>query len=161
MDIIYFALEHALELILTVLLPWALPKLYKLLRDKIENETLEGISVRSTSAVIRAVAYVAQTYTDELKAGRAPDSDGGSKLTDQEKSAAKRAAIEAAKSFLGKKGLDELMWMLGLSSIEGVDVYLGKQIEAVVGASKAPPAAAVAVLSPRKVSEAPTDPFGP
>lgn len=93
----------------------------------IESKLIREYVARAWDETKAAVLLVGQTYTDEIKAGRA---DG--KLTSEEKAIAKRRAIEAAKKNIGMEGLKRL------ARIFDVDDWLGDKVEAVVAATKTP-----------------------
>lgn len=133
-SILYHILEIAIPLALAAL-GYGAQALAAFLKSKTKNETIGGILYRLTFAANDAVAYVMQTYVKEIKAAREPDSDGGTSLTDHEKAYAMRQAINAAKSFIGQKGLDEIMKVLGLSEA-AVDTLLEKKIEVAVNQAK-------------------------
>lgn len=104
----------------------------KYLWGRIKNETAAGIIERAYFAVTRATQEVWQTYVQALKEANA---DG--KLTDVEKRNAKKLALDAAKKYLGKKGIAELIKILGVDP----DDWLGGLIESVVGERKLLPPA--------------------
>lgn len=97
---------------------------------RIGNDYARGVVSRAYEEVRSAVLEVAQTYTSELKAGRA---DG--RLTESEKTEAKQRAIARAKSNIGRKGLERLARVLDLESVEG---WLANRTEAAVAQYKHP-----------------------
>lgn len=133
-SLLYTILEVAIPLVVAAL-GYAARWFARWQKTKIENDNISTVTANLTIAVNDAVAYVSQTYVSALKAARAPESEGGSVLTDTEKSAALRAAVEAAKSYLGTKGLAKLMEVFGLSEA-AADTLIAKKVEAAVGHSK-------------------------
>lgn len=123
--------------LLLAALTWASAKAAQLITAKVKNEYLKGALIRLDDAVTAAVKEVQQTFVGSLKDARA---DG--KLTPEEVATAKRSALDAAKSYLGIKGLVELAAVFGLD--EGtIDKLLGKRIEAAVHDLRAAEAPAV------------------
>jgi len=105
----------------------------------IDNATIGGIAQRAWKEARDAVAEVNQTYVNELKAGRSPSSEGGSRLTGSEKAKAKAMALAIVKSNLGAKGIRRLGRVLKVD----LNGWLGTRIEAAVSEVKP----AIAVLS--------------
>lgn len=132
--------------VVTAALTWAGAKLVNLIQAKTKNEYLKGALVRAEQAVQTAVLEVKQVYVDAIKVRSA---DG--KLTSEEAEEAKKLAIDAAKSYLGTKGLAVLVDVFGFDG-SALDSFLGGKIEATVSqvpsasvakvvASSSPPAA--------------------
>ena len=99
--------------------------LLKKIADKVKGDYINGVLSRAIKAVEEAVLSVKQSYVDQMKA----DTQDG-KWTKVEKARAKARAIEEAKSYLGAKGLAELVKILGLDSLDG---FLGGLVESAVG----------------------------
>lgn len=131
-ELVLQALEYGLPILMGTVLTWLLAKLGQFINAKVKNEYLAGTLVRLKDAVHAAVSEVSQSYVDGLKAGRSPNSADGSKLTHEEKQAAKKKAVDAAKSYLGKKGLKELAKVFGLKADAALDEFLGGQVEKAV-----------------------------
>lgn len=97
---------------------------------KTGSERAGVIAERLGVALERAVKATWQTYAEDLKKGR---SDG--KLTDDEKAEARKRAIDFAKSYLGPKGIRELLWVLGIDSSK-LDGALGDMLEPFIAKAK-------------------------
>lgn len=124
-----------LELIPILLTP-VLALLGKLLADlirgKVKNEYLQGALLRLNEAAKTGVSSVGQTYVKKMKEGKA---DG--KLTDEEKKAAKDAALREVKDLLGPKGLKEIAKVVGIPvASKAMDSMLESKIEAKVKDNK-------------------------
>lgn len=111
-------------------LSWLAVWAAKLIAAKTKNEYLAGVLHRTTDAAIAAVKEIEQTYVSAIRAGKA---DG--KLTDDEKTKAREAAMASLKSHLGTRGLGELAKVLGGG--DGLDKYLGTRMEAALHTIKA------------------------
>lgn len=113
---------------------YLLPKIKEWLDTKIDGEKhgyAEKVAIRATDAVYTAVSEVGQTYVDAIKAGKA---DG--KLTDEEKSEAKKRAEKRARELIGPKGIKVLADVLGAG---GVGTFIASKVEAAVADSKPRP----------------------
>lgn len=97
--------------------------LAKLLQAKTGSEKLGQITERVGSVLERSVKAVWQVYAKEIVKGK---EDG--KLTDEEKLKAREMAIDFAKSYLGPKGIQELLWITGIE-VDSLDGTLGKMLE--------------------------------
>ena len=109
--------------ILVILGGWIALKVKALLDAHITNATLNGVLTRLASTVETAVSSVYQQFVEPIKAG-------GS-LTDNQKAQAKAMALAEIESHLGMKGLQELEYVLGWSSVQ-VDANLSSHVEAAV-----------------------------
>lgn len=122
-------------------IPWiatfVLGLLGKYVYSKIENETWRGIATRATAEVFDAAQEIHQTYVKQIKKGR---EDG--KLTDGEKAAAKKAAVDTAKANLGMKGFTRLAKVIG--GANAAEKYLATKVESAVSSLKAADAVAEA-----------------
>lgn len=87
---------------------------------------------RALTEVGDAVLDVCKTYVEAIKEARA---DG--KLTDEEKAAAKKLAVDTAKRNIGRDGLERLAKVLGFDAAT-LDQWLGTKVEAAVASM--PPA---------------------
>lgn len=107
----------------------------RFLADKIENERV-GQMIAAAGQELRAVVTeVINTHVEALKLANA---DG--KLTDSEKAAAKKMAIDKFKENFGVTGIKRMTKILGISG--SVDSWLGTQVEATLADMKeraAPP----------------------
>lgn len=126
----------AMAPMLVALAGWAAKKLADYVNAHVKSTLLAGILTRLDFAVLNAVQAIEQTME------AAPP--------DQKKA----AAIAAAKSYLGSKGLDEALKILGLTSSDG-EQMIATHVEAAVmklgmkqdaiAAATSEPAAKVAV----------------
>lgn len=126
---------------LLALIGWLSLKLADLIKAKTDNAYVQGVLLRLNDAVWTAVREVEQTMVGALKA---TNTDGSGKLTETSQANAKTAAINTIKEHLGPKGLAELGDIIGVAG-PALDQFLGKRVEAVVNAAKAP---AVPTLRP-------------
>lgn len=124
-------LEAALPL-LTVVLGWASVELSKFIRAKTKNEALAGALVRLNDVVFTVVKALNQTVVDELRKASA---DG--KVTKEEVEKIKATALAQVKSHIGPKGIDELLYVLGLKDEAALDKFVADKVEAAVGDVKA------------------------
>lgn len=110
---------------------WVLGFLVGLLGSKLGGKGRAAeILLRLAVAMKDAVLEVHQTYVEARKAA---SEDG--KLTDEEAEEAKDLAIEAAKAYLGPKGIRELLGVLGIGE-DALDGWLGGKVEATVAELK-------------------------
>lgn len=126
-------LVPALGSLLIALISWLTYYLANLIKAKVSNTYLQGALVRLDDAVFSAVRMVSQTYVDAIK-----DASADGTLTNEEKYAAKTKALDAAKSYLGAKGLALITQVLGLTG-PALDAYLGGKIETAVAVVNAVP----------------------
>lgn len=122
----------ALSPVFLALLGWVAKKIADLIHANVKNAYLKGALVRLDYAVINAVKEVEQTTVEEMRKANA---DG--KITKDEVHRIKAAALASAKSYLGKKGLDELLKVLGIGSEAEVNRVIGNRIESAVHDLKA------------------------
>jgi hypothetical protein len=118
------AIIAALSPVIVALIGVLSAKLVELINAKAKNETVKGILARLTEAVTDSVGEVYQTEAEALKEAMA---DG--KLTEEEKARLRQIAIDHAKSYLGPKGLAELMAVLGLATEGDADKVIGGKVE--------------------------------
>lgn len=119
------------SLLITVL-TWGAVKLTQYIQAKTKNVLVQGILIRATDAVTTSVKEVSQVYVDAIKEASA---DGV--LTKEEQARALELALFKAKQHLGPHGLQELLFVLGLSSKSpeapaALDSFLTSRIEATV-----------------------------
>ena len=107
-------------------LSWLSVKAAQLISVKVMNEQLKAVLLRLDDAVLAAVREAQQVFVDKLKAASA---DGA--LTPDQRTQAKQAAIDSAKSQLGATGLAEVGKTFGLEST-AVDKLLSTRVEAAV-----------------------------
>lgn len=111
--------------------------LAKLIKSKVANETVQQALLRANEAVWTAVQSVEQEYIKSLKAAKDPSSEGGASITQAEAKQARQLALQRAKSFLGRPGLELLGYVFGFGE-GGLDSFLLSKIEAAVGTSSHP-----------------------
>jgi len=92
----------------------------------VKNEQLKAVLLRLDDVVLAAVREAQQVLVDKLKATSA---DGA--LTPDQRTQAKQAALDSAKSQLGATGLAEVSKTFGLESA-AVDKLLSTRVEAAV-----------------------------
>jgi hypothetical protein len=117
---------EALSPLLLAALSWLSLRIAALINAKVRNERLHGILSRLDDAVFMAVREVEQVFVSMLKTA----SDDGA-LSADERRDAKDAAVRAARSYLGARGVTELAKVLGLVDDE-VERLLGARVEAAV-----------------------------
>ena len=105
---------------------WLGRRVGELIQAKVSNETLQGVLIRLDGAVVTAVKDLQQTVVDEAKAAA---EDG--RISREECRRIKGKAIRQVKSFLGPKGLRELVEVLGLGELNAED-FIGSKVEASV-----------------------------
>jgi hypothetical protein len=121
------AIIAALSPVIVALLGVLSAKLVELINAKAKNETVKGILARLTAAVTDAVGEVYQAEAEALKEAMA---DG--KLSDEEKARLRQIAVDHAKSYLGPKGLAELMAVLGIATEADADKVIAGKVEKVI-----------------------------
>jgi predicted Zn-dependent protease len=109
---------------------WALAKVASYFKAKTNIEYVQGAIGRLNEAVVMAVREVEQTVKAELVKAK---SDG--KITAAEAKGIKAAAIAAAKSYLGAKGIAEIIKVLGIDA-SLIDKLVGGKIEQVLSEMK-------------------------
>ncbi len=124
---------EALSPLFLAALSWLSLRIAAFINAKVRNERLHGILARLDDAVFMAVREVEQVFVSMLKTA---SEDGG--LTAKERRQAKDAALQAARSYLGARGLAELSKVLGLHDDE-VDRVLAARVEAAVYNLRAQP----------------------
>jgi hypothetical protein len=111
-----------------------------------------SVLAKLNDAAGTAVAVVAQTYVDGLKAALADDG----KISDAERVKAKRMAIQKAKAYLGSAGLGELKRAFHLTDTAELDELIGDKIEAAVRAQKGRGEGLALLLEPHVGEPTPT-----
>lgn len=101
-------------------------RLTTFIHGKVKNEYLEGVLLRLDDAVLTVVKDLEQTIVREIKRASA---DG--KIPVEERRRIKDMALAKLKSYLGPKGLQLLVKVLGLSG-SALDAFLVSKIEAAV-----------------------------
>lgn len=105
---------EALSPLLLAALSWLSLRIAALISAKVKNERVQGILVRLDDAVFLAVREVEQVFVSMLKTA---SEDGV--LTAEERRQAKDAALQAARSYLGTRGLAELGKVLRVAGGRG------------------------------------------
>lgn len=85
---------------------------------KIKNEYIRELMVRFSDACGVAVREVEQAYTNEIRKAQDPNSQGGKKITKEEGKKAMWLAKECAKSYIGSRGIYELIKVFGINDFE-------------------------------------------
>jgi uncharacterized protein YidB (DUF937 family) len=114
-----------------LILTWAGTSLARYIQSKVKNEYLKNALTRLDDAVVNAVKFVQQTVVDAIR-----DANKDGVITDVEKANIKQKAIDAVKSYLGKKGLLEIAKILGLDD-GALSALISTKIEAAVHDLKA------------------------
>jgi len=117
---------EALSPLLLAALSWLSLRIAALISAKVRNERLHGILTRLDDAVFMAVREVEQVFVSMLKNA---NDDGA--LSADERRDAKDAAVRAARSYLGARGVAELCKVLGLVDDE-VERLLSARVEGAV-----------------------------
>lgn len=117
---------EALSPLLLAALSWLSLRVAALINAKVHNERLHGILTRLDDAVAMAVREVEQVFVSTLRTA-----SGDGDLTAEERQQAKDAALQAARSYLGERGLAELCKVLGLTYDEAHRV-LAARVESAV-----------------------------
>ncbi|HEX2873071.1 MAG TPA: hypothetical protein VHP33_17535 [Polyangiaceae bacterium] len=124
---------EALSPLLLAALSWLSLQVAAFIKTRVQNDRLRGVLERVDDAVLVAVREIEQVYVSRLKNASA---DG--ELTADERKDAKDAAVTAARSYLGVRGLVELGKVLGIS-IDDVDRVVSARVEAAVYNLRAQP----------------------
>ena len=127
MEMLMAALEYLAPALLA-LLGYLSSRFVMYLNKKHKSDYLKGLLERLNDSALEVVRNVYMAYVGPLK-------KDGKKLSAEEKAMAKAMAMADLKDYYGKKGLDELMKVLGLSSAE-LDRKLERSLEAKVYESK-------------------------
>jgi hypothetical protein len=128
-QIIASLIDLALPALVTGII-WGITKVASYFKAKTNIEYVQGAIGRLNEAVVTAVREVEQTIKAELVKKRA---DG--KITPDDARDIKAAAIAAAKSYLGAKGIAEIIKVLGIDA-SLVDKLVGGKIEQVLSELK-------------------------
>ncbi len=102
--------------ILLALLGWGGTELVKLIRAKTKNSLVAGALERLVFSVETVVRSIDQVLVDAIRMAKAEDSEGGSKITEDERRLIKNAATRELRSYYGARGWGELAKVLGLDS---------------------------------------------
>lgn len=124
---------EALSPLLLAALGWLSLQVAAFINTHVRNERLRGVLARVDDAVLVAVREIEQLYVSRLKNASA---DG--ELTADERKDAKEAAVAAARSYLGARGLVELGKVLGIP-LDDVDRIVSARVEAAVYNLRAQP----------------------
>ncbi len=124
---------EALSPLLLAALGWLSLQVAAFINTHVRNERMRGVLARVDDAVLVAVREIEQLYVSRLKNASA---DGA--LTPDERKDAKDAAVAAARSYLGARGLVELGKVLGIP-LDDVDRVVSARVEAAVYNLRAQP----------------------
>ena len=138
------ALEYIIGGLLAVLGPLVTGLFSKLILERIKSATWSRVVNQLMLSVWAVVDDVGQSYVKAMRKAKDPDSPGGTSLTAEEKAQAKALALNRLKSYLGKKGLDEVAKVIGLKT----DDQLGAVIEHAVAERAAGRKLAESVAAP-------------
>ncbi len=122
----------ALAPLLFAIVSWLAFKLAGLIQAHVSNHAAQTALLRLNDAVFDVVRDVEQTVVAAAK-----DASEDGKLDAADVAAIKAAALGKLKSYLGPKGIAELVKMLGTPSQTAVDTMLASKIEAAVHDLKA------------------------
>lgn len=128
-------MPHLVELAGTLLmgaLTWAGVAVKNLIATKVQNEAVKGVLTRLDDAVFAVVKELEQTVAAGLREAAA---DG--KITPEEVAKIKQAALDKVKSYVGPKGLDTALAVLGLKDASALDALISGRVEAAVHDVKA------------------------
>ena len=135
-DLLWAHLGNALQALSPLVLAalsWLSLRVAALINAKVKNERLHGILSRLDDAVFSAVREVEQVYVSMIKTA---SEDGA--LTKEERRQAKDAALHAARTYLGPRGLAELCKALGMGE-DDVDRVISTRVESAVYSLRAQP----------------------
>jgi hypothetical protein len=113
----------ALSILLTLALGWLAIRYASWITEKVKSARLEGILLRLGDAAFKVVRELQQTVVDELKKG--------DNWNEEKAKEVKEAAIAKLKEYIGPKGVQEALTILGLDT-SGLDKLIGTLIEAEV-----------------------------
>lgn len=94
---------------------------------KIKNETISNTFKRLAEGCAIAVRDVEQTYIKACRDAQDPNSQGGIKITEEERRNALFLAKASAKAYIGMKGVKILLKSIGIDKFDSV---LSSSIEA-------------------------------
>lgn len=126
--------SHLVEMALPILfgaLTWGATKAASWLSAKAKNEYAKGAIGRLNESVVTAVREVEMTVKTEIKDRKA---DGV--LSKQDYEHIKASAVAIAKTYLGAKGVKEIVSVLGIDSAL-IDKLIGGKVEVAVSEMKA------------------------
>lgn len=131
-DTILPKLLEAVLPLLGLLASWGAVELTKLIKAKTKNEALAGALTRLNDVVFGVVKELNQTIVAGLK-----DANADGKVTKEEADQIKANALAKVKSYIGPKGIDEILFVLGLKDESALDAFISSKVEAAVGDVKA------------------------
>lgn len=135
------ALYTLLSGILIGALGYGAKKLIELINAKIHNETLAGVMVRLVGSINDAVSMVNQTLKREIKAAKSPESPGGEKITEAEKTMLFNAVwVALGDEYGGFDGIFGLLKKIGIGNEAAAKAKIDTMIEAAVNSQKKGPA---------------------
>ena len=140
--------EYGAAAVAWVLAIVVLPVVVRAINSWVKNGKVASILTRLTAGLERAINEVAQVYADEIKHA---SEDGV--LTEKEKARALELAIGAVKSYLGPKGIKELLAILGIK-VDALDLWLSQRIEGQLKMGKSRTEYAVEYMVPSETPRA-------
>ncbi|MBT8102931.1 MAG: hypothetical protein KJO95_08165 [Gammaproteobacteria bacterium] len=139
----FWAAYDVLAPVAAAALTWAVAWLTGLVRARLRNDYVDGMTRRLNDSIEDAVDAVNQQLDALLAAAKLPRSPGGKRLTATEARTLKRAAVEQVRSYWGAKGLKELAKILGFGGGEHaahqLHTVIDNKIEAAVYRRKTRP----------------------
>lgn len=135
-DILIDGLLPILVTLLIAVLAWAGKALADLLREHAKTASTRRTIDRVYEVVWQVVLELEQTEVALLKASLGEGSDGGRRITPAEAKQLGAVALEKVKAFMGPRGVQELLYILGATDSRAVDRFISSRIEATVLESK-------------------------
>ncbi len=124
-----FSAELALQIaevmlpVLVALLGFVSVKFTSWIKAKTKNEMVGGMLTRLVESSMRIVKGLEQSVVRKIKEGRAPDSPGGTKLTEEEQEEVAEEALISLHDYWGIKGCIEICSVLGLDKEEVTKLF--------------------------------------
>lgn len=124
-------LVEILAPIVTALLGWLSYRLSEYIKSKTKSQRAALVAGRLCELLGSLVAEAEQTLVSEMKRSKSSTSEDGARLTKSEAAGVRLAVLTKAKTYLGKKGLDEITSALSVER-EAVSHYLETKVEQAV-----------------------------
>lgn len=124
-------LVEILAPIVTALLGWLSYRLSEYIKSKTKSQRAALVADRLCELLGSLVAEAEQTLVSEMKRSKRSTSEDGARLTKSEAAGVRLAVLTKAKTYLGKKGLDEITSALSVER-EAVSHYLETKVEQAV-----------------------------
>lgn len=129
---IIFAIAGVLVTVVTAVVIPAFRKWAQSKADSAEatavTKTLISVGLKVEGFVFAGLTKVWHVFEAEMKAATLPSSDGGSKVTEAELTAARERVLAEVKNYLGTAGLEELKGVFGFGG-ELLDNFLRAKID--------------------------------